>query len=91
MKQIFQRTREGFSVYRVAILKCCIGTYLAGLAVWSSGQYSWTAMTRDEKINTLLCVSGAMATYLMGFFDKTLTRIDTEQKQKQDTQFIPKP
>jgi hypothetical protein len=78
-----KRTVEGFSVYKVAILKVCIGTYLAGLAVWSAGSYKWSAMDFDERLNTVLCISGAMATYLIGFFDRTLSRIDAEQKNNQ--------
>jgi hypothetical protein len=91
VKDFAKRTAEGFNIYKVAILKVCLGTYLAGLAVWSAGSYAWSAMSWDERINTLLCVSGAMATYLVGFFDRTLSRIDAEQKQARgDTQFITK-
>ena len=79
-----KRTAEGFSVYRIAWLKVVVGTYLAGLAVWSAGSYKWSAMDGDEKINTLLCISGAMGTFLLGFFDRTLSRIDAEQKDKQN-------
>jgi len=88
-----RKTAEGFSVYKVALLKVCLGTYLAGLAVWSAGSYTWSEMTWDERINTLLCISGAMATYLIGFFDRTLSRIESEQKQKQNghTEIINKP
>jgi len=91
MKEFVKMTSEGFSIYKVAVLKVCLGTYLAGLSVWSAGSYSWSNMSGDEKLNTLLCISGAMATYLIGFFDRTLSRIDSEQKARGDTQFIPKP
>ena len=69
-------------LYRIAILKVICGTYLAGLAVYQSNNAQWTTMSTDERISLLLGISGAMVTFVLGFFDRTLSRIDAEQKQK---------
>ena len=76
---------NAFNTYRVAILKLACGTYLAGLAVYQSNNSQWTTMGTDERISLLLGISGAMVAFVIGFFDRTLSRIDAEQKQKTET------
>jgi hypothetical protein len=77
-----QRTAEGFSIYWVAILKAALLTSQAMVGVYLAGTMKWTTMDIDDRLMLFAGMFMAGSSAILSFLDRSLSRIDAEQKQK---------
>ena len=80
-----QAAKDTFSVWKMAILKVSLLTFVAGAMVFQTAMsgLKWELLSGSDKFMILLGVLIAMANNLVSFLDKTISRIEGEQKDLQ--------
>ena len=80
-----QDMKTGFNIYKMAILKVSLLTFVAGALVFQTSMngLKWELLSGMDRFMILLGVTIAMANNVVSFIDKTMSRIEQEQKDLQ--------
>lgn len=76
------RTAEGFSIYKLALVKVTLLTSQAMVGVYLAGTMKWTTMDFDDRLMLFAGMFMAGSSAVLSFLDRSLARIDAEQKEK---------
>ena len=91
MNKIANTAREGFNIWKMAILKVCLVAFITGVTTLqtSLNGLEWGVLSGTQKVMLICGVMVAMATTIVAFLDRTMSRIEDEQKDLQDSQLTP--
>ena len=79
----YQAAKGQFNIYKMAILKVSLLTFVAGAMVFQTAMsgLKWELLSGSDRFMILLGVLIAMANNVGSLLDKTMSRIEQEQKE----------
>jgi hypothetical protein len=83
--------KKNFNIWKMAILKMGLMAFLAGYTTLqtSLNGIEWGTISPTQKFILVCGVLAAMATSVVAFLDRTMSRIEGEQKEIQNKPTIP--